>query len=57
MSESPLKVALITIKPTDSDVVVSSALPLLRLTVPRTVFPAVKVTGHRVWFRRRWPKR
>ena len=33
------------VEPADKNDVVSAALPLVSLTVPRTVFPAVKVTS------------
>ena len=45
MSESPLKVAVTLVEPTDRDETVSFALPPLCCAVPSIVFPAVNVTG------------
>ena len=45
MSESPAKVAVTVVDPAGNDEVVNVALPVVRLTVPRVVFPAVNVTG------------
>ena len=36
---------MIVVEPTESDEIVSAALPPLSCAVPKTVFPAVNVTG------------
>ena len=45
MFEFPLYVAVTLVEPTASDDVTKVAFPPLSWTVPRTVFPAVNVTG------------
>ena len=43
--EFPLYFTFTTVDPIGNDEVVIVAVPLLSWTVPRTVFPAVNVTG------------
>jgi hypothetical protein len=45
MLEFPLYFTFTTVDPIGNDEVVRVAVPLLSWTVPRMVFPAVKVTG------------
>ena len=45
MLESPTKVTVIPVEPSGNAEVVSVALPFFSCTVPKTVFPAVNVTG------------
>src|SRR5215472_3096123 len=45
MLESPTKVTVIPVEPSGNAEVVSVALPFFSCTVPKTVFPALNVTG------------